>query len=147
MLQHVYPSKLKNEMKTCIDLNKPIRKNVKIFIARQYVEAASCQSCAKNRQLKTPKPKQDGSGLYSDGRNENTLCFWKPHHDRAIKKRKAKLYEELRKYKKEKHRIKGMKIHTAIPKHQMALLQLGYPLAQRLVAKSIKLCVSIFVQM
>lgn len=43
MMQYVYRAKLKENMQKCIELNKPIRKDVKKFIARLSVEAASCQ--------------------------------------------------------------------------------------------------------
>lgn len=46
MTQQVYSSQQKESMQRCIDLNNPLRKKVRNFIARLSTEADSCESYA-----------------------------------------------------------------------------------------------------
>lgn len=56
-MKYVYPTKSKEKMQKYTDLNKPIRKNVKNFIAQLSIEATNCQPCRVIKQTKNPNPK------------------------------------------------------------------------------------------
>lgn len=120
MLQNVYPNKLKEEIQNCIDLNKPMWKDVSKFIARLSIEAANCQSYVIQKQARYPNPKTDGLEPTAKDKDEKPLCLWKPNCDRGIqhkmaecgdcpKDEKAKFYGTLRKSKNDKNKIKRMK--------------------------------------
>lgn len=49
MMQTAYQIKLKEEMPKCIDLNKPMRKDIRKYIARLSVETANYQAYAIQR--------------------------------------------------------------------------------------------------
>lgn len=84
LMQYVYPDKLKEETKKCTDLNRPIRRDVKTFIARLSVEAASCQTYGIAKQLKISNTKQNRSGQSLDGKKENLCVFEKPTVTEAL---------------------------------------------------------------
>lgn len=109
-MKKVFRLSLNDEMEKFLAMNKPLRKDVRKFIAKLTSEAANCQAYSTRKQHLGVSGKGDREldavvGPIPDGKNI-PLCLWKPHSDKGLrhllslcrecpKDEKDKLFEAL----------------------------------------------------